>query len=322
MSKHLWIKVLPMAVGAWMLLVLLGVGGFLYLNLGYRTTKVVAAGGFRSPYYLYVPRKVSAPVHILVAPNNTGKPDDDVQVHHRAALLRVLKYKAVADELGTPMLIPAFPREQANWRVYTHALDRDSLTTALPDLQRPDLQLIAMVDDAQHRLRQRYSEVHPHVLIMGFSASAMFANRFSLLHPERVLATAAGSPGGWPLAPQIEWQGKKLRYPVGVADLHELTGADFRAAEFRRVAQFLYVGDKDDNDSVVFEDGYDREDRDTVESLFGKDLNRRWEAAQKTYEGMVGTRFRTYPGAAHGNNKQMQADVTQFFADAVRREPR
>ncbi len=320
MERRALYKILLKSLAAWFVLVLLGVGGFLYLNLGYRTQKIEAIGGFRSPYYLYTPRAVNRPVHLLVAPNNTGKPDDDPRVHERAAWLRVLKYKAIADQLGTPMLIPAFPREKANWRVYTHALDRDSLTTTLPALERPDLQLIAMVEDAQNRLRKDHSDIHPHVLIMGFSASGMFANRFTLLHPEKVLASAAGSPGGWPLAPLSEWEGKRLRYPVGVADLRELTGNDFQAAEFRKVAQFLYVGDKDDNDSVVFEDGYDPQDRETIETLFGKDLGVRWGASKRTYAEVKATKFRSYPGAAHGNNKEMQADVVKFFADAVARE--
>jgi pimeloyl-ACP methyl ester carboxylesterase len=320
MERRALYKILLKSLAAWLVLVLLGVGGFLYLNLGYRTQKVEAAAGFRSPYYLYLPRAVNSPVHLLVAPNNTGKPDDDPRVHERAAWLRVLKYKAIADQLGTPMLIPAFPRERANWRVYTHALDRDSLTTTLPGLQRPDLQLIAMVEDAQKRLQRDHADIHPHVLIMGFSASGMFANRFALLHPEKVLASAAGSPGGWPLAPLHDWEGRRLRYPVGVADLRELTGSEFQAAEFQKVAQFIYVGDKDDNDSVVFEDGYDPQDRETIETLFGKDLQVRWEASKNVYADVKTTKFRRYPGAAHGNNKEMQADVVKFFRDAVARE--
>jgi hypothetical protein len=320
MQRRRLFKILIRAFAAWLALVLLGVGGFLYLNLGYRTEKVAAAGNFHSPYYLYTPRVVKSPVHIVVAPNNTGKPDDDRNVHERAALLRVLKYKAIADELGAPMLIPAFPREQTNWRVYSHALDRDSLTTELTGLRRPDLQVIAMFEDAQRRMQSKYRDVHPHVLIMGFSASGMFANRFSLLHPEKVLAAAAGSPGGWPLAPRSEWEGKKLRYPVGVADLRELTGRDFQLDRFQQVAQFIYVGEKDENDSVIFEDGYDPEDRETVQTLFGKELAVLWQASKMVYEGFDATVLRGYPDAAHGNNKAMQADVVQFFRDAIRAE--
>lgn len=322
MQRRRLIRILLASFAAWLVLVLVGVGGFLYLNLGYRTQRVEAAGDFHSPYYLYTPRTVQSPVHIVVAPNNTGRPDDDPKAHQRAAWLRVLKYKAIADQLGTPMLIPGFPRERANWRVYSHALDRDSLTTELPHLRRPDLQLIAMINDAQQRLRAHFRDVHPHVLIMGFSASGMFANRFSLLHPDRVLAAAAGSPGGWPLAPLTAWEGRPLRYPVGVGDLRELTGRDFQFERAQQVAQFIYVGEQDDNDSVVFEDGYDPQDRETVQSLFGKELMLRWEASKRTYSGMNGTKFRSYPGAAHGNNKQMQADVVEFFQQALRNEPR
>src|SRR5262249_52758998 len=68
--------------------------------------------------------------------------------------------------------------------------------------------LIAMIDHARSILGSR---ICPRVLMSGFSASGSFAGRFTMLHPERVLAAAIGSPGGWPLAPSDEWT-----YPVGV----------------------------------------------------------------------------------------------------------
>src|SRR4030095_7351619 len=173
------------------------------------------------PYYLYVPKAVKArrgEVTLYVEPNNTGRPDDDLAVHARAAWKRAFRLRHVAEELGTPVLVPVFPRPARRGDVYTHALDRDVLTTDEPALARLDLQLLAMIDDASARLVAQGHRVSPRVLITGYSANGMFANRFALLHPERVLAAAVGSPGGWPLAPVDTWQGRSLRYPVGIAD--------------------------------------------------------------------------------------------------------
>ncbi|HML49272.1 MAG TPA: hypothetical protein PKE04_21240, partial [Clostridia bacterium] len=50
------------------------------------------------------------------------------------------------------------------------------------------------------------------------------ANRFALLHPDRVRAAAIGSPGGWPVAPVAQAEGNDLPYPIGIADVAQLTG--------------------------------------------------------------------------------------------------
>ena len=59
-------------------------------------------------------------------------------------------------------------------------------------------------DDARGRLRAHGTPTDPRVLLQGFSASAMFANRFTVLHPQRVRAATIGSPGGWPIAPVVK----------------------------------------------------------------------------------------------------------------------
>ena len=62
---------------------------------------------------------------------------------------------------------------------------------------------------------------------------------------------AAGSPGGWPIAPCGEWQGRKLRYPVGIADAAELTGSAPDPEALRGVPVFVFQGGDDTNDSVA-----------------------------------------------------------------------
>ena len=111
-------------------------------------------------------------------------------------------------DLDVVILVPVFPRPEENWRIYTHALDRDVLETDIPELRRLDLQLEAMIDDATNRLSRQSWRVNPKVLMWGFSASGMFVNRFTLLHPDRVLAVVVGSPGGWPIAPVKRWLGE------------------------------------------------------------------------------------------------------------------
>lgn len=289
-----------------------------------RLDHVAAApeAGFRSAYWLYVPRSMDASngtLHLLVIPNNTGGPDDDVARHARKALFRTFGARDLAEELGTPLLVPCFPRPASNWRVYTHALDRDTLATQEPELARLDLQLVAMIDDARARIAARTGrEVGARILITGFSANGMFANRFALLHPERVLAVAAGSPGGWPLAPLAEWKGRTLRYPIGLADAAALAGAAPDAAELRSLDVLVFQGADDTNDSVAFDDGWDPQDRALVNELFGASLRERFDVAAGLYRAAIpGAEFRLYPGVGHDRTPEMNADVAAFFGKAL-----
>jgi pimeloyl-ACP methyl ester carboxylesterase len=240
-------------------------------------------------------------------------------VHERKAWLRVYGLHAMAEELGTALLVPAFPRPRSDWRVYTHALDRDTLTTGVPELSRLDLQLLAMIEDARGRLRQQTGrDVDSRVLLFGFSANGMFANRFAVLHPEHALAVAAGSPGGWPLAPCAEWQGRKLRYPIGIADACELTGTVPDPEALRRVPMLVFQGGEDTNDSTAHGDGWDPEDRAVVHELFGQEMNARFHAAEAVYrQALPKATFRLYPGVGHERTDAMDRDVVAFFRAAL-----
>ena len=127
-------------------------------------------------------------------PNNTGTTDDDPAVHARSAerLAKDSYATTIADRLAAPLLVPTFPRPASTWRAYTHALDDDTLRIDEGVLERVDLQLLAMIDDAIALLRRHELAVEDDVFMHGFSASGTFTNRFAVLHPARVRAVASG----------------------------------------------------------------------------------------------------------------------------------
>jgi pimeloyl-ACP methyl ester carboxylesterase len=219
----------------------------------------------------------------------------------------------VADEVGVILLVPAFVRPGEDCKIYTHALDRDSLTTSRPDLVRIDLQLLAMVDNARTKLAQEGIKTEERFLLQGFSASGMFANRFAVLHPERVAAVAAGAPGGWPVAPLASFNGELLPYPAGVGDLEQLTGKAFAADAYRVLPQLIYMGSQDDNDSVDFRDGWDEQAGKLVDRLFGKDPQSRWKPAEAAYkQAGAKAQFVLVSGVGH-DRKALQKYSTEFF---------
>lgn len=75
--------------------------------------------------------------------------------------------------------------------------------------------LVAMQDHAAQLLAQTGHIMAPKALLLGFSASGQFANRYTFLHSGRVLAAAIGAPGGWPIAPVRTWKEHALSYAVG-----------------------------------------------------------------------------------------------------------
>ena len=277
------------------------------------------AAGYQADFYLYVSpgartaAQNGAPQTILVQPNNSGTNSDDPNVHRRDAWWTGWERQQVADELGVILLVPAFIRPGEDWQIYTHALDRDSLTTKRTDLARLDLQLLAMVDDTRRSLRQSGIETEEKFLIQGYSASGMFANRFAVLHPERVKAVAAGSPGGWPIAPLTAFGGETLPYPAGVADLESLTGKPFDAERFKSLPQLIVMGSVDDNDSLDFRDGWDEEPAALVDRLFGKDPQARWKNSEMSYKTAgANAQFVLVDGVGH-DRKRLQRYSTDFF---------
>ena len=276
--------------------------------------------GFGYPYYLYVPPELrdesqKKQTHtILVLPNNTGKVDDDFAVHETDVKKRMTTAGGIASALKVAILMPVFPRPQSDWRIYTQALDRDSMVTERKEYRRLDLQMVAMIDDARKRLAEDGMKFDKRVLINGFSAQGMFANRFTFLHPNRVKAAAIGSPGGWPIAPVEKYKDKTLRYPIGVADLKTITGKKLDLKALRKVPLFVFIGSKDENDSVPFGDSYDDEDRELINPLFGKMPVDRWPISETLYkQAGLNAEFRIYPGIAHMVVPLMRDDIRAFL---------
>lgn len=272
--------------------------------------------GFHWPYLLIAPKTKPATV-LLVLPNNSGFASDDVSLLRASAQCQARSDGALemADRLGAAVLVPIFPRpavagEAEN--LYLHALSRAALETRVPRLVRVDLQLVAMIDDARARLG---GGVGPRVLIEGFSAAGSFASRFAVLHPDRTLAAAVGSPGGWPIAPS---RAAGLTYPIGLADAARLVGHEVDQAALRRVRFFFFLGGDDANDSVPYRDSFSAADAATITQRFGKTPLARWPAAQKLYQaaGLDAT-FKLYPGVGHMVTPAMRADVEAMFRAAL-----
>jgi len=278
------------------------------------------AKGFNYPYYLYIPttiQKTNQTNYLLVEGNNSGGVASDEQTVHDAAAKKIAEKKdaPLAEALGTPLLVPAFPVPlkynpggTGSIVMNTQALDRSTLLTNDNDLKRLDLQLITMIDDAIQRLSQRGINLQNKVLIDGFSSSGAFANRFIILHPDRIQAATVGPCMGWPVAPLAEWEGTTLNYPMGVADLNQIVGNDFDIQTFKSVPLYFYLGDQDpdqmggEEQQLMFQ--------------YGSTATARFPEAEKIYESVGCTcQFVLYPGVAHEVSSDELEDIITFFSN-------
>jgi hypothetical protein len=288
------------------------------------------------PYLLVTP---SSPVagasrlpgadRLLVVPNNTGSPTDDLQVMRamaRCALAEPRDVDAVeiANTLGTPILMPLFPRPELKEiasNLQLQALTRASLEEEQPRFAHVDRQLIAMIDAARNELAANGwpVRVRRRVLMAGFSAAGQFTERFAKLHPDRVLAAAVGAPGSWPVAPVAADQGVKLRYPVGIADVEELTGHSVDLVALRRVRSLYFRARRDENDTVGSGDNYTDRDSKLIKRLFGNSPHARWCSAQQLYRtaGLRRTQFKLYEGDKHEVTPDMRKDIIRMFRAAI-----
>lgn len=279
--------------------------------------------GFHWPYLLWTPAQIRAG-HLLVVPNNTGFPTEDPKLLRAAGSCALVGHVRLADRLGVPLLVPLFPRPPLpgeEGSLYLHALTRASLEVQLPLLRRVDLQLLAMIEDVTERLHRSGTPLARRVLLTGFSASGSFVNRFAVLHPDRVLAVASGSPGGWPVAPVADVEGEALPWPVGVADVEMLVGRPIDGKALARVAWFLFLGAEDTNDAVPHRDSFSKANEALILRRFGPTPVSRWKAAERLYRQCgLDARFELYPGAGHTLTPGMAAGVEAFFRAALERE--
>ncbi len=287
----------------------------------YVKVDAIPGAGFSYPYYYYLPPELKVSdakkqkQTILILPNNTlAGASDDFSVHEEDAKKRMSMAGPIASFLKVAVLIPVFPRPAKDWQLYTLALDRDSLLTEKAEYRRFDLQTIAMIDDLRKRMGAVGLKFDKRVLLNGFSAQGMFANRFTFLHPDRVKAAAIGSPGGWPIAPVEKYKDKALRYPIGIADFKSVSGTNIDLKTLRKVPLYIFIGDQDTNDSVPFDDSYDQEDRDLIYPLLGKTPVDRWPLAEAFYkDARFNAVFKLYPGVVHTVSPQMRDDVRAFL---------
>lgn len=192
-------------------------------------------------------------------------------------------------------------------RIYTHALDRDSMTIA------PESRIAITVHWQGKRLDPERSSI-------SFNLDDLFVVQDNRLHralacdrdpAERITGVTQFSR----TLPFDQLHGSLLPYPVGTGDLGKLTGREFDRDNFQKIHRFIYLGEKDQNDSVPYRDGFGKTASDLVFSLIGKTPLERHRFVESILgtRGYQNTEFVYYPEIGHQMTKQTRQDMFDFL---------
>ena len=280
--------------------------------------------GFNWPYLFYIPSNVGSN-HLLLVSNNTGCRDNDFNAHRNSAQGAMNSRISWANELGVPLLVPILPRfdDDSDFSIAAQYLGEGTLEpywqNKYPDLSLIDLQIVAMIDDARSRLEALDINVDEKVFIEGYSASGMFTNRFTILHPDRVQAAAFGGHG-WTIVPVDQWDGFSLPFPYGVDRLESLTGVPFNLEDYKRVPIFTYMGELDDNGWAMgwyIGEGYDNGAYfSSFKSVFGSTAKEMSDAAEQIYQEMnCSAEFMLYENQDHISAMEHEKEILEFFKE-------
>ncbi|WP_272149759.1 hypothetical protein [Tenacibaculum aiptasiae] len=275
--------------------------------------------GFNFDYYLYIPKGLDQTKEntILIESTNTGV-SDSIEHHANRAKYAASKSSVgnyVSNKLQIPLLVPIFPRSETNWQMYSHAFDSETFNEKGTDLERLDLQLLAMFEDAKSRLFTNGLKIQDKFFMTGFSASGTFANRFSILHPHKIKAVCAGGLNSILILPLEQYKGESLDFPIGIGDVESRTGKKADLHGFRSLPQFWFMGENDKNDAAKFDDGYNPTERKWVYEILGEEMMpERWESVQQIYlDNDIPALFKTYKGIGHGTDRRINNEISIFF---------
>jgi len=283
--------------------------------------------GFEYPYFLLLPKSLSnLEKHYLIVETNNSGVQSDFSVHIERTRKQILGNgpgPMVAEDLNMPLMVPVFPRNKDSAMVYTHALDRDSMLLKNVQSERLDIQLLRMAEDARKQLASRNIIVEEKFVMVGFSASGTFSNRFAILHPSSLLAVSSGAVNSIPMLPIASIEDTKLIYPIGIGDIEEVTGTEFDRDGWNSLAQMIYMGAADDNDTLKFSDAFSDDERKIVYEVLGKDMAKRWSKAQSIYlNEKANTTLITYGQIGHWTNGRIRNDMVNFIRSRILKDIR
>lgn len=114
------------------------------------------------------------------------------------------------------------------------------------------------------------------------------------------------------MLPIEEYEGRKLTYPLGIADFKKITGEDFNLEAWRKVHRYIYNGGLDTNEPYPREPENDSSGHGRlVHKLFGSTMADRYPKTSAVYHEFTDNcQIVLYTYLGH---KQAPDDVQEFL---------
>lgn len=176
----------------------------------------------RFSYTTYVPPHIAEarhPMELVVVMHGTGRSF----VEYRDAFAEFARWN---DCIVLCPLFPAGVLGDGNRDGFKYMKEGDI---------RYDHVLLDMVAEVEEKFSCDFSRFS----LFGFSGGGHFANRFSILHPERLWAVSIGAPGS------VTLLDPEKDFWVGIRDLKARFGKDLNLEALRKVAVHMVVGKAD-----------------------------------------------------------------------------
>ena len=221
---------------------------------------------FKFPYVLVVPKEMSDGAKLIVESNNkernfSNAPLDYRYHKDRDFLIDQAVYSIIGnynspsrldhiEKTGAPFLMPILPTLKSG-NPYFQQLSTECFDSSLngTDFERIDLQVIKMIDDAKNFIYDKeHKTIQDKIFLNGYSSSAVFAQRFSLLHPELIDTLLIGGAASTVFLPPDIKGSSSLDYPLGTKDFKELTGKEFNLDDYKKIRFQMYVSEFEDID--------------------------------------------------------------------------
>lgn len=185
---------------------------------------------------LAIPLSLNVNNQIIVESNNLES--ENSQEIIKQGIQTVFKLAQLTNYLPAPIVIPLIPSYKDY--PYLQQLSQECFSLSSNDKNyKIDEQVVKIIDKAKFILKKEYNlSVKDKIFLNGYSSSGVFAQRFSLLHPNIVETACIGGASG-----SIPIPTEKLAYPLGIADFKTLTGKKFDSDSYLKIKFRYYVGE-------------------------------------------------------------------------------
>ena len=199
--------------------------------------------------HISIPSIIAVPLtqkfnnQLIVEANNMES--DNLDVVLQQGIQTGIRLAHITDNLPCTIVVPLIPSYRD--KPYFQQLSKECFELDKEDRNyRIDEQIVRIIQQA--KMFSEETKGLPYqskIFLNGYSSSGVFAQRFSLLHPELIDTACIGGASGSIPVPSPE-----IGYPIGIEDYEEITGRKFDMDSYSSIKFRYYVGELETKNTI------------------------------------------------------------------------